>query len=136
MAVGRVDDERVDLGLDERRGALDGVRPDPDRGGDAQPAALVLGRERIRLALRDVLDGDEPLEAPLEVDDRELLDAVAAENRLRLLEGRPDRGGDEPLLVIASATRIVEGTPKRRSRFVRMPTSRSSSSVIGIPETR
>ena len=41
-----------------------------------------------------------------------------------------------PSRVIASSTRIVEATPKRRSRFVRIPTSRSSSSTIGIPETR
>ena len=30
-----------------------------------------------------------------------------------------------PSRVIASATRVVDGTPKRRSRFVRIPTSRS-----------
>jgi len=37
---------------------------------------------------------------------------------------------------VSTATRIVEGTPKRRSRFVRMPTRTPSSSVIGTPETR
>ena len=88
VAVRRVDDERVDLGVDEGRGALEGVGPDADGGGDAQAAALVLRRERVRLALGDVLDGDQALEATLEVDDRQLLDPVAAEDRLRLLERR------------------------------------------------
>ena len=96
VAVGRVDDERVDLCLDQGGGALERVRPDPDGSGDTQASPLVLRRERIRLTLGDVLDRDQPLEAPFEVDDRQLLDPVPAEDCLRLLERRPDRGRDEP----------------------------------------
>ena len=97
VAVRRVDDEHIDLGVDERRRAFQRVVPDPDRCGDTQPTPLVLRRERVRIALRDVLHGDQALEPPLEIDDRELLDPVAAENRLGLLEGRPDRRRHEPL---------------------------------------
>ena len=39
VAVGRVDDEHVGAGLDQRLGALARVRADADRGADAQPAA-------------------------------------------------------------------------------------------------
>ena len=134
VAVRRVDDERVDLGVDERVGALERVGADADGRGDAQAAAVVLRRERVRLPLRDVLDGDQALEPAVDVDDRELLDAVPAEDRLRLLERRADRRGDEARPSSSRRRpRIVDGTPKRRSRFVRMPTSMPSASVIGTP---
>ena len=110
VAVRRVDDERVDPRLDERRGPLERVGPDADGRADPQPAAIVLRRERIRLALRDVLDGDEALEATLDVDDRQLLDPVAAEDLLRLLERRADGSGDEALVVITSRIGIVDAT--------------------------
>ena len=43
----------------ERLRALDRVRPDADRGADAQPAVRVLRRVREVDALLDVLDGDQ-----------------------------------------------------------------------------
>ena len=88
VAVRGVDDEDVDLGLDERRRALDRVRADADRSAHAQPAVVVLGRVRELDALLDVLDGDQPLETAVGVDDRKLLDPVAVQDRLRLLERR------------------------------------------------
>ena len=75
--------------------ALDRGGPDADRSGDAKPPLLVLGRVRVVDALLDVLDGDQALQPPVRVDDRELLDAVLAEDRLRLVERRPDRRGDQ-----------------------------------------
>ena len=42
VAVRGVDDEHVDVGLDQRRSALERVGADADRGADAQPAPLVL----------------------------------------------------------------------------------------------
>ena len=97
VAVRGVDDEHVDLGGDERRGALERVGADADGGADAQPPALVLRRERVALALLDVLDGDQALEPSGAVDDRQLLDLVAAEQQLGLGERRADRRGDEVL---------------------------------------
>ena len=95
VAVRGVHHEDVDLGLDERGRALDRVGPDAHRRADPQAALVVLRRVRVLDLLRDVLDGDEPLEPPVGVDDRELLDLVAVEDRLGLLERRPDRRGDE-----------------------------------------
>ena len=97
VPVGRVDDEHVDLGRDERCSTLERIRADADRCADAQAPALVLRRERVELALLDVLDGDQPLETPLRVDDRELLDLVPPEQRLGLRERRADGRGDEVL---------------------------------------
>ena len=95
VAVGGVDDEDVDLGVDERGGALERVRPDSDGGADPQAPLVVLRRVRILDPLRDVLDRDQPLEQPVGVDDGELLDLVAVEDRLGLLERRADRRRDE-----------------------------------------
>jgi hypothetical protein len=45
MAVGGVDDEEVDVGLDQELGAVEVVHA--DRGADAEAAARVLGGERM-----------------------------------------------------------------------------------------
>ena len=76
---------------DERRCALHRVGTDPDGGADPEPPLVVLRRVRVLDPLRDVLDGDEPLEPAVGIDDRELLDLVAMQDRLGLLERRPDR---------------------------------------------
>ena len=76
-----IDDEHIDAGGDERLRALDRVGPDADRGADAQAAALVLRRVRVLDLLLDVLDGDEPAQLSVGVDDRQLLDLVPAEDR-------------------------------------------------------
>ena len=86
-----VDHEHVDLGVHERPGPLECVRADTDGGADAQPPLLVLGRERELDPLADVLDGDQALEPPVAVDHRQLLDLVPVQDRVRLVEGRPDR---------------------------------------------
>ena len=59
LAVRGVDDEHVDAGVAQRLGALPGVAEEADGGADAQATLLVLGGERILLALVEVLDGDE-----------------------------------------------------------------------------
>jgi hypothetical protein len=81
VAVGRVDDDHVDPRLEQTRGTLPGVAEEPDGGSDAQAAGRVLGGVGILLALVEVLDGDEPGEASLLVDDRQLLDLVLGEDR-------------------------------------------------------
>jgi hypothetical protein len=57
----------------------------------------------------DVLDGDEPAQMPRRVDHRQLLDAVAPHDRLRLVERRPVGRRDEPLARHRVAQRAVEG---------------------------
>ena len=88
-----VDDEHVGAGRDQRLRALDRVGADTDRGADAQAALRVLRRLRELDALLDVLDGDQALDAPVVVDDRELLDAVAVQQLLGLARAscRPAR---------------------------------------------
>ena len=54
-------------------------------GQDAQPPDAVLARVRVIHPLLDVLDGDEPLEHVMVVDDQQLLHAVAVQNLFRLL---------------------------------------------------
>jgi hypothetical protein len=128
--VRRVDDEQVDPRADQRLRALDRVGADADGRADAQPAAVVLRRVRVLELLLDVLDGDQAAQPPVRVDDRQLLDLVAVEDRLRLRERRADGRGDE-----SADTGWSWSTSKRRSRFVRIPTSTPRSSVIGTPET-
>ena len=93
VPVRGVDDEHVDAGGDERLRALDRVRADADRRADAQPAALVLRRVRVLDLLLDVLDGDQPAQPAVGVDDRQLLDLVAVEDLLGLARAssRPAR---------------------------------------------
>ena len=95
--MGGVDDDHVDLGGDEGGGALERVGADTDGGADPQPPALVLRGERVALALLDVLDRDQAAQAPVVVDDRQLLDLVAAEQQLGFGERRADRCGDQVL---------------------------------------
>ena len=124
VAVRGVDDEHVDARVDERLGALERVRPDADRGADAQPALLVLRRVRVLDPLLDVLDRDQAREAAVGVDDRQLLDLVAVEDLLGLVERRPDRRGDEVARGHQRARPAASvSVSKRRSRFVRIPTS-------------
>ena len=61
MSVGRVDDERIDAGRDQRLRSLERVVAYSDGGADAETAARVLRRVRELDLLLYVLDCDEPL---------------------------------------------------------------------------
>ena len=97
VPVRGVDDDDVDAGLDQPLGALLRVAADADRGADAQPAVPVLAGVRVLEVLLDVLDGDQPDEPPLAVDDGQLLDAVAVQDVLGLLEGHLAADRDQVL---------------------------------------
>jgi hypothetical protein len=90
MAVRRIDDQDVDTRVDERARTLPRVRADTHCGADAQPPLLVLRRLRELDSLLDVLYGDQPLQPSFCVDDRQLLDFVAMEDRLSLSQRRPE----------------------------------------------
>ena len=98
VAVRGVDHQHVDVGGDQRLGALDGVAGGADGGAAAQPAERVLAGVRVLDRLLDVLDGDQALEAERLVDDQQLLDLVAVQDLARLVEGRADRHGDQVVL--------------------------------------
>ena len=135
VPVCRVDDEEVDLCVDQRAAARSSVAPDADRRADAQATPLVLRRVRNLDPLLDVLDGDEAAQTAVGVDDRQLLDLVPVEDRVRLGERRADRRRDEPR-VISVETGWRTFVSKRRSRLVRIPDEPPASSVIGTPEIR
>ena len=75
MTVRGVDHEHVDAGLDQRVAARLAIRAWPDRGANAQAAALVFNGQRIALGLQQILDRDEPDELTV-VDDQQLFDAM------------------------------------------------------------
>ena len=135
VPVRRVDDEHVGAGRDEGLCPLDRVGPDADRGADAQPALRVLGRLGNSIRFWMSLTVISPRRIPFVVDHRQLLDPMAVEQALGLAERRPDRRRHEPSAVISAETGSEMSFSKRRSRFVRIPTRRPPSSVIGTPET-
>jgi len=95
VAVGGVDHDHVDAGVDQRPGPLVAVVADPDRRRDPQPARVVLGRVRELFALGEVLDRDQAPQPATGVDDRQLLDLVSAQQPERGLLVDPDLGGDQ-----------------------------------------
>ena len=98
VAVRGVDHEHVHVCGDERGGAVERILGDADRGADAQSTEFVLAGAGILHRLLDVLDGDEALQAVVAVHHQQLLDLVAVQDVVRLVQGRADRNGDEVLL--------------------------------------
>jgi hypothetical protein len=86
VAVGGVDADDVAAGRDQGVDPGLAIAADADRGAAAQPAQLVLGRQRVSLGLLDVLDRDQALEAAVLVDHQQLLDAVLVQQLLGRLE--------------------------------------------------
>src|SRR5919197_959113 len=97
-AVRRVDDQYVRAGAHQRLGARLAVGAGADGRPDAEPPELVLGGVRVADRFFDVLDGDQAAELIPLADHGELLDPVAVQDLLRLLEGDARLGGDELLL--------------------------------------
>ncbi len=98
VPVRRVHHQHVRPGAHQRLGARLAVGAGADRGPDAQAPQLVLGRVREADGLLDVLDGDQAAELIPLVDHRQLLDPVAVQDLLRLLERHARLRGDELLL--------------------------------------
>ena len=85
--MGGIDKDDIGAGLDERLHSRLPVWTGTHRGTNPQPPHPVLARVRILFPLLYILDGYEPLEIAPPVNHRELLDPVAVENLLRLLDG-------------------------------------------------
>ena len=85
VAMGGVDDDEVDVGVDQPLATLEAGVADARGGGDAKAALLVLGGVRVEAALLDVLDGDQADAAIVLVDDEQLLDAVLMQEPLGLV---------------------------------------------------
>ena len=95
-----------------------------DRRRDPQPPVLVLVRVRVLAALVNVLDRDQSLQLPVRVHDRQLLDAMLAEDPLRFVERRAHGRGDQTVDVIASRSGRSRFRSNCRSRLVMIPTRR------------
>ena len=90
VAVRRVENERVRTRREKRASAFHDVLRHADGGGAEKTALGILRGVRILIGLFDVLDRDEAAEFEIAVDDRELLDLVAAED----VAGFHERGAD------------------------------------------
>ncbi len=108
MPVRGIDHQRIHSGIDERDRPVQEVRAGTDCTGHPQPAVAILVGVRVLAPLVDVLDGDQPAQQALTVHHGELLDPVLAQNALRLVERRPFRSGDQPVLGHHLAQRAVE----------------------------
>ena len=93
--MGGVDRDGVDTHRDQRLDPSLDVVADADRAGAPQAALTVARGVREVEALLDVLHGDQAGETAVGVDERELLDAMRLQDRLRVVERRADGSGDE-----------------------------------------
>src|SRR5205823_9407508 len=73
-------------GIDECPSAIQVVTARAKRGGDAEPPVGILVRVWVLAALMNVFDRDQSFERALFIDDRQLLDAMLAEDALGLIE--------------------------------------------------
>jgi hypothetical protein len=85
----------TDAGVDQQARPLVGVLSHAQGGADDQPAPGVLGRQRVLVALDEVLDGDQPAQPAALVDQRELLDLVLGEQGQRGVGVDAHRRGDQ-----------------------------------------
>ena len=93
--MGRVDGHCVDAPADQCLDPRFEIVADADGGDAAQSTSVVAAGVGELLALLDVLHRDQSAEPTAAVDERQLLDAVALEDRLGLVERRADRCRDE-----------------------------------------
>ncbi len=84
MAVGGVDHDHVDFGIDQGFGAADGVVADADGRRGPQPSLRVLAGVGVLLRLFDVLHGDQADATEIVVHHQKLLDPVLVKQSFRL----------------------------------------------------
>ena len=108
MSVRGVDHEHIHASRNERPGPLPIVAGRADRGRHAEATMLVLVRVRILSPLVDVLDRDQPAQRAIGIDDRQLLDAVLAQDPFGFVERRAGRRGDETAAGHRLAHRPIE----------------------------
>ncbi|MPM36134.1 hypothetical protein SDC9_82729 [bioreactor metagenome] len=95
VTVGGVDDDDVDTLLDQRHAPFPRVAEDTDAGADPEPALRILRGVGVLVGLHEVLQGDQPGEPTVGVDQRELLDLVLRQQAEGLVIGDPDVAGDQ-----------------------------------------
>ena len=139
VAVGGVDDDHVSAGGDECLHSLQGVETRADGGGNAEPAAVVLGGPWVVDPFLDVLHRYEAVQGAVRLDYRELLDTVTPSTTCACSSVVPTGAVMRPVDVMTvdtgSSRRPSLCSTKRRSRFVTIPTKRPESSTTGTPDT-
>src|SRR5215469_1779302 len=95
VAVRGIHDQEVNARLDQGLRPALGVFADADRPADDESALRVLRRVRELLALGEVLDGDKSAQSAGVVDERQLLDLVAAQQAQRRRPRDPYRRRDQ-----------------------------------------
>ena len=133
-AVSMHDD--VDSRLDQRLHPLEGVGADADGRADAEPAR---GRPWWRAGSSIRFWMSLTVMSPWSVPSASTTGSFSMRWRCEEHLAPPgercaDRGRDSPLAVITRGTGCRGSFSKRRSRLVRIPTSRPLSSVTGTPE--
>ena len=108
MTVRGVDHDGVHEIVEQRFDPCFEVGSDADGGRHAQPTERILGGEGVIGVLVDVLHGDQPDQAPIGVDEGELLDSMDPQNGLGLSQCRRRRRGDETLRGHEIADRPIE----------------------------
>ena len=83
--MGGVDHHDVDARIDQRLGALEARLAHPGRGGNAQPAQLVLAGGGVEHGLLGVLERQQAGELALRIGDQQLLDPARPHQADRLL---------------------------------------------------
>src|SRR5215469_18771187 len=81
--------------FDQRGTTITGIRSHTYCSADTKAAILIFRCIGVEDFLRDVLHGDETLEHTVLIHYRKLLDLVAVQTITGLLQGRPDRYGDQ-----------------------------------------
>ena len=92
-----VDHQHVGARLDQRGGALQVVAARPDRRPDQQSPLVVLARVRPLACQDQVALGDQAPDAPLPVDQRQLLDPALEQYPLGLGHVDLRRRSDQPI---------------------------------------
>ena len=133
-----VDDDDVHAGAHQLGGALEIVAGCADGGADAQPAALVAGRERQPPLTQQIACGDQPEQPAVVGDERQLLDLAIDHQLLGVRQAQRASMHDEPIdrRHAVETTRTSAPFTNRTSRSVSSPASRRWSSTTTSVPTR
>ena len=108
MAMGGIDHDHVDPGLDQRLHARFHIGGRADRRADPQAPEAVLAGIGILLDLLDILDGDQPLEETIVVHHQQFFDPGMLEVLLGLFQSGSDLHGHQVALGHPGRDRQIE----------------------------
>ena len=96
--MGRVDDDDVDPGFNERIDTVISVPPGTDGRADAQRSPVIFAGLRVILGLLKVFGSNHALKFEIVVHDEDFLDAVPVQQRLDLVVTGPLGHGNQAIL--------------------------------------